>query len=628
MPRTWKRTSNRGEWTDEKLQQAIMFINEGHSIREASKHFKIPFTTLRDRKFKGISGGPLLGRKAVFTQEQEAALVERIKLMDNIFYGLTPLQVRRVAFTYAEANNVQNNFSKISGLAGKDWLNGFLKRNPLSVRKPEGVSINRLTAFNRQEIKIFFDNLEAVMTKFAFTPDRIFNMDETGVTTVQDPGKVVSTRGKKRVGSVVSWERGKIITVICCINAAGGYIPPMFIFPRKRMSPHLQKDGPPCALYSCSHNGWSNEDLFVTWLKHFIHHSKASVENKVLLVLDNHGSHATLQSYDLCRDNGIIMLSIPPHTSHRLQPLDVSFYSPLKSVFRRECDTKIKSTCLQKITPYDVAGLFNIAYSKVATIGNAVSGFKQTGIFPMNPDIFTDEDYLPAETILQHDNTPEIAIENDDPTTASHSSKAKSNDSEAHSAFCSVSSPSTSGSSSHLPTETLPKESLDTSSQSEPESDTNFEKLIPIPSSNGQNKSNNVTGKRKQHSEILTGSPQKEKLERKLLNKKSRKERSSKEKKLKNPIKKTKTKKRYRNAKRDSDTEDSDTNINEDELCDDDDLDDLPGNEDEDLCFVCGEFGQNGEEWYRCTGCGIWNHALCSGADSPVNYLCDICLKK
>ena len=35
------------------------------------------------------------------------------------------------------------------------------------------------------------------MEKFAFTPDRIFNVDKTGVTTVQDPGKVVSTKGKK-----------------------------------------------------------------------------------------------------------------------------------------------------------------------------------------------------------------------------------------------------------------------------------------------------------------------------------------------------------------------------------------------------------------------------------------------
>lgn len=38
--------------------------------------------------------------------------------------------------------------------------------------------------------------------------------------------------------------------------------PPMFIFPRKRMTPTLEKDGPAGAIYKCSDNGWINEELF------------------------------------------------------------------------------------------------------------------------------------------------------------------------------------------------------------------------------------------------------------------------------------------------------------------------------------------------------------------------------
>lgn len=62
------------------------------------------------------------------------------------------------------------------------------------------------------------------------------------------------------------------------------------------------------------------------------------------------------------------MVSLPPHTSHRLQPSDVVFYSPLKSAYKRECDLFMKSKNLVKITPYDVAEFFNKAYSLVATI--------------------------------------------------------------------------------------------------------------------------------------------------------------------------------------------------------------------------------------------------------------------
>lgn len=211
MPRTWKRTTERGKWTEEHLKLAIWFIEEGNSIRAASKQFNIPFTTLRDRKFNKTVGNPKLGRGTVFSKDEEKLLTERIRLMANLFYGLTPLEVRRVAYEYAEQNNISNTFSKERRLAGKDWLEGFLKRNPHSIRKPEATSINRVTGFNRDEVANFFSNLEQVMSKEKFPPDCIYNMDETGVTTVQDPGKIVAEKGKKRVGSVTSWERGKII---------------------------------------------------------------------------------------------------------------------------------------------------------------------------------------------------------------------------------------------------------------------------------------------------------------------------------------------------------------------------------------------------------------------------------
>ncbi|XP_039288428.1 uncharacterized protein LOC120352360 isoform X2 [Nilaparvata lugens] len=93
-------------------------------------------------------------------------------------------------------------------------------------------------------------------------------------------------------------------------------------------------------------------------------------------------------------ENGIVMVSLPRHTSHRLQPLDVVFYSPLKAAYRRECDLFMKSRNLVKITPYDISELFNKAYSKVATIAKATSGFEVTGIHPLNPGIFTEEDFL------------------------------------------------------------------------------------------------------------------------------------------------------------------------------------------------------------------------------------------
>lgn len=271
--------------------------------------------------------------------------------------------------SFLKKKNLKHNFSLQTRLAGKDWLYGFFKRNPsVSIKKPESTSLARITGFNREEVMLFFQNLEYLMTQHKFKATKIYNMDETGISTVQDPGLIIAEKGQKSIGSVTSWEWGKNVTVICSMSASGNYIPPLFIFPRKRMSNSLSKGGPPGALYHVTDNGWTNDEIFLIWLKHFTAHVKPNNEEPVLLILDNHGSHITLPAYNFCRTNGIIMLSIPPHSSHRMQPLDVKFFGPLKKAFKKECDLFIKSQALIKITPYDLAEIFNKAYSSIATI--------------------------------------------------------------------------------------------------------------------------------------------------------------------------------------------------------------------------------------------------------------------
>lgn len=90
---------------------------------------------------------------------------------------------------------------------------------------------------------------------------------------------------------------------------------------------------------------------------------KPTPEEPVLLVVDDHGSHVTIEAYEFCRKNNIVILSIPPHSSHRLQPLGVVFYGPLKKAYNRECDMYMKSNPGQVITVYKLAEIFNLAYS-------------------------------------------------------------------------------------------------------------------------------------------------------------------------------------------------------------------------------------------------------------------------
>jgi len=231
-------------------------------------------------------------------------------------------------------------------MAGTDWFHGFLKRNPdLTIRMPEATSLSRVIGFRRSEVNRFFDNLRQVFAQ-GIDPGRLFNVDETGLSTVpMQRDHVLAPKGRKQVARASSADRGITITVVGCISATGVFIPPMLIFPRKNFCKRLMIGAPPGAIGSCSPSGWINSDLFIIWLKHFIKSSGASMENKTVLLLDNHESHISLAAFELCRSNRISVISFAPHTSHRCQPLDLTVYGPLKTAYFKHCSDWMASNC-------------------------------------------------------------------------------------------------------------------------------------------------------------------------------------------------------------------------------------------------------------------------------------------
>lgn len=104
----------------------------------------------------------------------------------------------------------------------------------------------------------------------------------------------------------------------------------------------------------------------------------------MLLLLDNHISHITLASFEYCRVNGVIILSFPPHTSHKLQPLNLTVYGPLKKAYAHQCDVFLRSNNHEKITTYNVAEIFKDAYVRNSTMEKAQKGFCVSGVVPCN----------------------------------------------------------------------------------------------------------------------------------------------------------------------------------------------------------------------------------------------------
>ncbi len=124
------------------------------------------------------------------------------------------------------------------------------------------------------------------------------------------------------MGSVTSAERGELVTVACAVNATGNAIPPMFIFPRVRFKESFMNGSPAGSIGHSTKSGWMNEEAFSIFLEHFIRHTNCSIDHPVLLILDNHESHISLKAVTTAKENGVVMLSLPPYTdcNHWTQP--------------------------------------------------------------------------------------------------------------------------------------------------------------------------------------------------------------------------------------------------------------------------------------------------------------------
>lgn len=170
--------------------------------------------------------------------------------------------------------------------------------------------------------------------------------------------------------------------------------------------------GPEDCLGLAYPSGWMTKENFVKVFRHFIKYSGASNENPCLLLLDNHQSHVNLDVIKLAKENGVHLLTFPPHCSHRLQPLDVGVYGPFKTYYNSAAAAWMTSNPGKTISMYRIPELVKCAFNKAMTRANILSAFEKSGIHPFNPDVFSEHDFLTShvtDRVEQDPPTPECS---------------------------------------------------------------------------------------------------------------------------------------------------------------------------------------------------------------------------
>lgn len=556
-------------WTEDDMQKAIEAFRQGRSQRHAADFFGVPHSCLQ-RRLQGGQDIPTRtkGGQTIFTKDQEKELVSRILKLSARGFPLDSTDVRKTAYEFADSNKIKHTFSETKKMAGKEWLMGFRERNPnLSLRKAEGLSLARCNGLNREDVAEFFSLLRKTLedADLMDKPQLIYNADESGCQLNNKPTrKVFAEKGSRAVYAQTCVERGELVTVLACTNATGNFIPPMAIFKGKRFLPEFSDGFPNGSLITMTDSGWINEEAFMKWLQHFEAHR---VPGPCILLLDGHASHKTLQALQFCEDHNINMICLPSHTTHRLQPLDRSFFKPLKSYYDNECMSFMRNTKGErKISKLTFGRIFKAAWMKAATPAIAESGFRSTGVFPLNENAVAEHEFLPAGSSSNQDNPPdEIQPEPVSP----------------------------------------PASPVHTNSVQSPNSSVSFQDLLPSP-----NKTTPKRSDRKQKSVLLTSPANiketKERLERKR--KLIPQQDNSVRREIKNPARNRSTSESSE-SNDDTNEEDSDTSCG--------------------FCKIkySDQISVKLGDWIQCQGKGReWYHEKCVGAAGKKRFVCGKCV--
>ena len=360
------------------------------NISATARQYNIDRTTL-SKRYNGVASTKQeqYENSRLLAPEQEQELLNYINTMSERYLPPTPAMLRAFA-------------SKIAGReVGKDWFYRFCKRNSavLDKRYLTAMDAARQKADSIQSYKVYFTFLKEKIAQYEIQSDNMYNMDKKGF--------LIGFLGKtKRIFTKETFNRGKLkghkqdgnrdwATILATICADGTWLPPAIIY--SAVTGNIQDSWVQDfdshnhqAYFASSPTGWTNEALGYAWLTQiFERHTQAKARRQWrLLFVDGHGSHINMRFLDWCIAYKILVAVYPPHSTHRLQPLDVSLFSPLAIAYSKQLDQEIhESQGLSSVTKRDFFRLFWPAFINSFTSKNILSGWAKTGINPLDPEV-------------------------------------------------------------------------------------------------------------------------------------------------------------------------------------------------------------------------------------------------
>jgi 4-hydroxybenzoate polyprenyltransferase len=267
-------------------------------------------------------------------------------------------------------------------------MNNFLRRNPvLQTKKQYRIDSVRVNGATIDIIKSWFQKLELPLIK-AIRAENRWNMDEAGIMEGQgENGLVVGSAEKRFIQKKQPGSRAWT-SFIECISATGRALRPLVMFKGKSVQQQwfgVKLDDYKGWNFDATDNGWTSDATALEWLKKVFIPQTAPRDPKEarLLILDGHGSHETTEFMWECFKNNIHLLFLPPHTSHVLQPLDLSIFSPLKHAYRKRLGALALQNDSTPIGKQNFLNCYKQAREDALTEKNCKQGWAASGLWPV-----------------------------------------------------------------------------------------------------------------------------------------------------------------------------------------------------------------------------------------------------
>jgi hypothetical protein len=300
----------------------------------------------------------------------------------------------------------------------KSWLKHFCTGKGFKLCRPQYLELLRRVYCNQNAVNAFFNDFGEL---FQRDQRLIFGMDETVVDS-HKAFKVLCQQSDLPIAILP--QKIPHITGCVTVNGMGIYFKPLIILQNKRKLGSL-REFTDFSDFATSDTGWITKNIFTFWCICFIaqvQYYRLTLpeeirDQNILLILDGHKSRINLDAAVLLAFFNITVLILPGHTTHVLQVFDISIAAPLKCFFKQTF-TELTNPAIDEIIAgapninskqtaemlrYNLVEAFIDAMHRGCTKRNIQSGFKKSGIIPLNPSEPITNHLTALKEIANHD---------------------------------------------------------------------------------------------------------------------------------------------------------------------------------------------------------------------------------